>query len=285
MIFLLILLLLFYAAYVNQTTYINYFLAFCFLISIVSLIYTIISSTTIKIDAKLDKDVCYKYGTKKIFFTSSSFLHPTIYVKVILFNKQLHKKQGVYTVKVKTDGCTYLLPAEECGDIDVIINTYTLKGFLGIFRIRRKFYRRFNYKVYPKIKEFNKDDIKELLLSNDGEPINRKGEDYQEIYEIRPIRPGDNLRYVHPSLSAKFDQYMIKDGSKTLRKLILYEFNNIERFTQVTNELGKIRAIFNEVCKDNNNYFCVKFKYNWYIILNDRSLFGLFDLIYKEYIK
>lgn len=285
MIFLSLLLLLVFAAYNNQTTYINYLLIVCALLGTISIIYTIISSFFVNIDAEIDKEICYKNGEKKIVFTSSSFLHPRIVTKAVLVNKQLHKKMGSYYIDVKTDGCIFSFPAEECGDIEVIFNSYYLKGFFGLFQIRKSFKRKYVFKVYPKPSEFNKEDIKELVLSGDGEPINKRGGDFQELFEIRPIQPGDNLRYIHPSLSAKFGEYMIKVGSDTQRRLLLYSIKNTDDFSDVVLELRKISAIYNEVCKDQNNYFCVEFNYNWYIVLNDRSLFGLFDLVYKEYIK
>lgn len=285
MMYLLIVSLLIYAAYNNQTTYINNLLLLCFLLGIVSILCTIITSFTIKLDLQIDKEICYKNQGKKITFTSSPFLHPTVVVKVTLYNKQLKRKQGSYYINVKTDGAEYYLPTEECGDYEMYIKKYTVKGFFGIFRINKKYFFQSNFKVYPKSSSYKKEEIKELLLSGDGEPINKKGGDYQELYEIRPIQPGDNLRYVHPSLSAKFGEYMIKVGSETQRKLLLYEMKDTDAFLVSINDLRKISAMYTDLCKDSNNYFCVKYKNNWYIILNNRSLFGLFDLVYKDFEK
>lgn len=285
MMYLLIVSLLIYAAYNNQTTYINYLLLLCLLLGIISILFTIITSFTIKLDLHIDKEICYKNQGKKITFTSSSFIHPTAVVKVSLYNKQLKRKQGSYYIDVKTDGATYYLPTEECGDYELTTKKYSIKGFFGLFRIKKKFYNHDNFRVYPKPSSFTKDDIKELILTGDGEPINKKGGDYQELYEIRPIQPGDNLRYVHPSLSAKFGEYMVKVGSETQRKLMLYEMKETKDFYESINDLRKISAMYEELCKDYNNYFCVKFKNNWYIILNNRALFGLFDLVYEEFEK
>lgn len=284
MIFIIIVSFFLYAAYNNQTTQINYILIFCLIIGVLSIIYTVIISFFVELEAEIDKGICFKNDNKKIFFTTNSFLHPTIIVKTVLYNRQYKRKLDTYYIKVKNDISEYDLVAEECGDNDVIIKSYVIKGFFGIFAIRKKFRRTFSFKTYPKPSKFNENDIKELVLSGDGEPINKKGGDYQELYEIRPIQPGDNLRFVHPALSAKFDEYMIKVGSETQRKLLLYELKDNKHFDDAILELKRISAIFNEVCKDNSNYYCVKYKNNWYIILNKRSLYGLFDLIYKEYL-
>lgn len=285
MMYLLIVFLLIYAAYNNQTTYINYLLLLCLFIGVFSILYAIITSLTFKLDFHVDKEVCYKNQGKKITFISTPLLHPTVVVKVSLYNKQLKKKQGSYYVNVKTDGAVYYLPTEECGDYDMVIKNYSVKGFFGLFRIKKKYDKRDNFRVYPKPSEYKKEDIKELILSGDGEPINKKGGDFQELYEIRPIQPGDNLRYVHPSLSAKFGEYMIKVGSETQRKLLLYEMKETTDFMEAIKDLRKISAMYKDLCEDYNSYFCVKYKNNWYIILNNRSLFGLFDLVYKDFEK
>lgn len=285
MIFIIIVFIFLYAAYNNQTTQINYFLIFCLIVSLISIIYTIIVSFFINLDVQIDKKICYKNDNKYIFFKSSSFLHPAITVKTVLYNKQYKRKLGTYHFKIKNDISKCHLAAEECGDLEVIINSYVIKGFFGIFRLRKKFKRRYSFKAYPKPGKYNKSDIKELVLTGDGEPINKKGGDYQELYEIRPIQPGDNLRFVHPALSAKFGEYMIKVGSETQRKLLLYEIKEEKQFDDIVFELKKVSAMFNDICMEQNNYFCVKYKNNWYIILNERSLYGLFDLIYKEYLK
>lgn len=283
--FLLIVSLLIYAAYYNQTTYINYLLAFCIILSIISIICSLIAYFTTNIDVEIDKDICLLHGDKKIHFTSFSFLHPSIIVKARLYNRQLKKKQGTYYINVKTDGCIYNLPTDTYGDIDVVINSYTLKGFLGLIRIRKRFKKSLNYKVYPRAGKYEKSDIKELVLTGDGEPINKKGGDYQELFEVRPIQPGDDLRHIHPSLSAKYDEYMIKVGSESQRNLILYDLKKNESFEDMIFELKKISAIFNDVCRDSKYYFYVKYKYNWYIVVNERSLYGLFDLVYEDYVK
>lgn len=285
MIFLLIVSLLIYAAYSNQTTYINYLLAFCIVLSIISIICSLIAYFTTHIDVEIDKDICLINGDKNLFFYSSSFLHPSIIVKARLYNKQLKKKQGVYYINVKTDGCVYNLPTDVYGDIDVMINSYTLKGFLGLIRIKKRFKKHLSYKVYPRAGKYEKSDVKELIITGEGEPINKKGGDYQELFEVRPIQPGDDLRHIHSSLSAKYGEYMIKVGSESQRNLILYDLEKKEAFEDMIFELKKISAIFDDTCKDNKYYFYVKYKYNWYIVINERSLYGLFDLVYEDYIE
>lgn len=289
MIYFLILVLLFVASYINQTSFINYLLVLYLLSGLLSFIYSIYVSIATKIDINISKDICKEKSEHTIFINISNVLfHPQINITFSLYHKQLKTKIANYTIKCFSDENTYYIPIEKCGDYIIKVKKIRVKGlfnFIYIPKIKNKQLKQeIELKVYPKASKYSQEDIKKLKLNGDGEPINKRGNDFQELYEIRPLEYGDDLRYIHASLSAKFNQYMIKVGSETERNFIIFEAPFKEDFMAEIIELRKLIAIYDDCIKDSSIYFCVKYNFNWFVILNTRSLLGFIDHVYERYI-
>ena len=285
MIYLLIVSFLIYIAYYNQSNYLNFILTFCLVMGIVSILYTIIVALFIRLDVKAEAVPCYKGGSKRIIIKNNLFFSPALNIKTTVYNKHFSKKIGHYSYRVDSSDLACSIPANECGDIEVRVDSFVIKSPFELFKMTRHTKYRPVYRVYPSPSSFKDEEVKKITIKGEGEPVNLPGGDYQEIYEIRPIQEGDNLRYIHPALSAKYDQYMIKVGSESQRKIATYEIEEQKSFIDVIPQLEKVYAIYNEYSKTLEYQFFVKYKFDYYNICDNTSLISLFDLVYEGYLK
>lgn len=285
MIYFFIILVLLLVSYFNNNIYINYLLAFCYLSAIVSFIYTIYIYIKLKVDIDVVSEYTNERDNIKVIVDSCNMpFRSTIVGVFTLYNKQLNQVEGKYYRTFKSDEDIIYIPVSNCGDLEVRINKIGVSSLFGIITLYKKYNKTYDIKVYPRPISEIEYDSKHILIKNNGQPANLKGEDYSEIYEIRPFRDGDDLRHIHPALSQKFDQYMIKVGSDNQSDLLLYEMPNQNSFYGVIKELRKISQIYKDNCDDITKYFCIKYKYTWHIILNKRSLYGFYDMVYGDYL-
>ena len=285
MIYLTILILLVYIGYYNQSVYLNYTLAFCILLGLLSIIYTIIISFFIDIAISTDNEICFRNDKKRISLINKLELCPSIVVQIIIYNKHLNKIIEKKKIKLNDKKLLYELSSLECGDIEVTIDKIIIKGIFGLLRVHKKINNKLIYRVYPKATFYTEEDIKKTMIIGEGEPINKTGSDYQEIYEIRPFQTGDDLRYIHPALSNKFNNYMVKVGSETRRSIATYKLVKENSFIEIVRKLEVINAIYRDLSNKNEYIFFVQYEQDYYNISDIKALISLFDLVYQEYIK
>ena len=285
MIFFFITLVLLFISYFNNNIYISYLLTFCIICALLSIVYSLYMFFKLKIDLDVVSEYTSERDEIKVVVDKCNMVNrPTIIGVFTLYNRQLKRKEEKYYISFKNDEDTIYIPVSNCGDLEVTINSIGISGLFGLFILFKKYNKKFDIKVYPRPVSEIEYESKRILIKNNGQPANIKGDDYSEIYEIRPFRDGDDLRHIHPALSQKFDEYMIKVGSENQSDLLLYEMSETNSFYAVIKELRKVSQIYKDNCDDITKYFCIKYKYNWHIILNKRSLYGFYDMVYGDWI-
>lgn len=283
MIYFFILVALILISYFNDNVYVNYLLLLCILSALFSLLYIIYNYIKIKIDIDVLSEYTSERDDIKVVINNCNLINrPTIIVIFELYNKQLKRVEEKYYMSFKSDEDSIYLPVSNCGDLEVRINKIGISGLFGLLVLFKKYNKKHDIKVYPRPISEIEYKSKHITIKSNGEPTNRKGEDYSEIYEIRPFKEGDDLRHIHPALSQKFDEYMIKVGSENQSDLLLYEMPKTTSFYGVIKELRKVSQIYKDNCDESTKYFCIKYKYSWHIILNKRSLYGFYDMVYGD---
>lgn len=101
---------------------------------------------------------------------------------------------------------------------------------LGLFTIRRKYYKNNTILVYPRIVPLDSQYNGVYSLIADMPTRNSSaGEDYSSVRDLRGARNGDSLRRVHWKLSAKKNELIIKQYEPSVRNscLILLDMSSV----------------------------------------------------------
>ena len=279
-----LLILLFALKFNYQTVYLDYLIAFVLLISLVSLGICLVVKKLLILDIDAD-DRWFKEGDSiklKMMIDSPSF-HTDIIPIVELKCLQTSETQ------------TQILPCEDSGTVfefrDLKPGTMVLSvekvrvsGFFGLVKLYKKlgFEKQFN--VYPKKAPVNYRYVRKTFIPGEGEILNAKGDDYTEIFEVRPIQEGDDLKHAHRALSAKYDEYIIKVGSDSRKALYTYYLGDCEEFSVMLDLLGQVVELREKMIKDEGAYITAIYKGVQKELVFDSQLYELIDEVYRDYI-
>ena len=279
-----LLILLFALKFNYQTVYLDYLISFVLLISLVSLGICLVVKKLLILDIDAD-DRWFKEGDSiklKMMIDSPSF-HTDIIPIVELKCLQTSETQ------------TQILPCEDSGTVfefrDLKPGTMVLSvekvrvsGFFGLVKLYKKlgFEKQFN--VYPKKAPVNYRYVRKTFIPGEGEILNAKGDDYTEIFEVRPIQEGDDLKHAHRALSAKYDEYIIKVGSDSRKALYTYYLGDGEEFSVMLDLLGQVAELREKMIKDEGAYITAIYKGVQKELVFDSQLYELIDEVYRDYI-
>jgi uncharacterized protein (DUF58 family) len=279
-----LLILLFALKFNYQTVYLDYLISFVLLISLVSLGICLVVKKLLILDIDAD-DRWFKEGDSiklKMMIDSPSF-HTDIIPIVELKCLQTSETQ------------TQILPCEDSGTVfefrDLKPGTMVLSvekvrvsGFFGLVKLYKKlgFEKQFN--VYPKKAPVNYRYVRKTFIPGEGEILNAKGDDYTEIFEVRPIQEGDDLKHAHRALSAKYDEYIIKVGSDSRKSLYTYYLGDGEEFSVMLDLLGQVVELREKMIKDEGAYITAIYKGVQKELVFDSQLYELIDEVYRDYI-
>ena len=205
-----LLILLFALKFNYQTVYLDYLISFVLLISLVSLGICLVVKKLLILDIDAD-DRWFKEGDSiklKMMIDSPSF-HTDIIPIVELKCLQTSETQ-TQVLPCEDSGTVFEFRDLKPGTMVLSVEKVRVSGFFGLVKLYKKlgFEKQFN--VYPKKAPVNYRYVRKTFIPGEGEILNAKGDDYTEIFEVRPIQEGDDLKHAHRALSAKYDEYIIK---------------------------------------------------------------------------
>lgn len=170
------------------------------------------------------------------------------------------------------------------GTYQIRLKKVIVKDFFGIIKCKVKGLPKdpIVFNVYPapqiiRVNELEKEDFYSNL------PKNKKGNDYSEIYALKEYQEGDSFHYIHHALSAKYDNYIIKEGSDNMDPIYIYRFDRPRNFSELVIILQKIYYMFLVLIKRHQAFFVQEGNQRIYIE-NIDNVYQLYDTYYKEYI-
>ena len=170
------------------------------------------------------------------------------------------------------------------GTIEVSVPYAEVFGLFRILRLRKRsaFTARFN--VYPQ-PGLNPDrHVRMSYIPGGDEILNAKGDDYSEIYDVRPLQEGDDLRHVHRQLSAKYDEYIVKVGSDSRRPVYNYHIDEGLTFDEMSERIAQMITLRQSLDKEEGSFMAAQYKGRLFEIAFDSQLYGLADMIYEDYL-
>lgn len=174
--------------------------------------------------------------------------------------------------------------AEETGTIELSIPYVEVFGMFGVLRLKRRraFSTRIN--VYPNAGPSPDRYVRLSHVPGGGETQNNKGDDYSDIYDVRPLQEGDDLRYVHRQLSAKYDEYIIKVGSDSRRHVYNYYVENGLDFPEMSVRVAQMITLRRTLDREEGAMMAATYRNRTFVIGTDSQLYELADRIYEDYL-
>lgn len=178
--------------------------------------------------------------------------------------------------------CELSFSGSRTGTIKVTVPYVEIYGVFGIFCLRKRdvFEKRIN--IYPNAGPSPDRHVRLSYIHGGGEIQNAKGDDYSEIYEVRPMQEGDDLRHVHRQLSAKYDEYIIKVGSDSRRPVYSYFVDEGRAFPEMSDSVAQMITLKKNVEREEGAVMAAAYRGKYHQIAFDHQLYALADLIYED---
>ena len=279
-----LLILLFALKFNYQVTYLDYLIGFVLLISLVSLGLCIYIKKALVLEIEAD-DRWYKEGESiklKMMIDAPSF-HTEIAPVVELKNLQTGEvlKEGS---PCEDSGSNYEFKDLKPGTQRLSVEKVVISGLFGLLKLSKKVGYEKVFNVYPKKEPVNYRYVRKSFIPGEGETLNAKGDDYTEIFEVRPLQEGDDLKHVHRALSAKYDEYIVKVGSDSRKSYYTFYLNEGENFEVMVNFLGQLEELREKTVKDEGAFISAVYKGTERELVFDSQVYALIDDVYKDYI-
>ncbi len=191
---------------------------------------TIIKITDFPVNAGREADILFKIAIKNPSFYPMGDMKIKMNVKNMFYGNEKEYILNVPDVPFKTNEITWKFKSLYCGCITVDITEVEVRDFLGMARKKFPYHEQKTLIILPVSKEASID--MQALSPGDGDESEvqyKKGTDVSDISEIRPYEPGDSLQSVHWKLTARYDDWMVKEYSMPFTNrlcLVLELYNN-----------------------------------------------------------
>ena len=279
-----LLILLFALKFNYQTVYLDYLIAFVLLISLVSLAICLFVRKFLILDIEAD-DRWFKEGDPvklRMRIDAPSFhtdIVPIVELRCLQTGETVTK-----AYPCEESGTVFEFRDLKPGTMALRVEKVMISGLFGLVKLYKKigFEKQFN--VYPKKAPVNFRYVRKTFVPGEGEVLNAKGDDYTEIYEVRPLQEGDDLKHAHRALSAKYDEYIIKVGSDSRKALYTYYLGDGEEFSVMLDLLGQAAELREKMIKDEGAYISTVYKGVCKELVFDSQYYELVDEVYRDYI-
>lgn len=114
---------------------------------------------------------------------------------------------------------TFHLESEYCGMVEVHIEKLKVSDFFRLFSLTKKCRENVLLPVFPEIYPVTFEvgrNIRDFIGESDVFSKDKSGDDPSEVFDVRPFRPGDRMQQIHWKLTARSDDFMVKEFSRPL---------------------------------------------------------------------
>lgn len=185
---------------------------------------------TLQIDQQFDVMTIHQGDSMNIqYFAKSKLIYPILELKIDVINLQTGNTYSIEPPKISYDEGFVRLNYRfnEAGTIRFTLKEVRCKDFLHIAHFRKKMNLTFKLNVYPSPARITRNDVETQEVLNDGETSDQKGLDYAEIFGFHDYVYGEDIRHIHHKLSAKYDKWIMKEGSYTSKPIYIYHLKKI----------------------------------------------------------
>lgn len=150
--------------------------------------------------------------------------------RVMNHNQCLIQRQ----ITIEDDQSIDIISLPHCGYYTIEVTDIQCFDIFQCFCHKRRLNKKIHFYVFPSFIHVNallKDNERYHIESDQYSPY-VKGDDYAEVFDIRPYRETDSLKHIHWKVSMKKNELYVKEGSQPIiKKLLLaieFRHNNYE---------------------------------------------------------
>ncbi len=281
---LVITLILFLCKFHEAKPYLNYLIALCLLLMVASLF--LIAYVCLRLTISLEEenrkihegeDYAFSLVLEKPLF--HGLLRPHISIKNL--SQDNGKSEEIRDCRQKET--LIVLKGLEAGTNRIRISRMDVYGFFALFFFPLRTYLLKKVNIYPKPDSNIRPYLQEKRVADEGDVLMQKGDNYHELSGLRPFQDGDNLRYMHKAQSARLDDVIIKEGSRTDKVYFTFVFPQKESFGEMKEALGASYALARDVIGNNSYGFSAVYRQREYLIYNWQQFYEMMDRIYADY--
>ncbi|MBR0130771.1 MAG: DUF58 domain-containing protein [Firmicutes bacterium] len=278
------LILLFILKFNSPAAYIDYLIGLLLMLCFASAVFTL--WVRINLHVQADSQVKYIHEGDDINITVR-ILAPDFFSKMRAVVELSNLQRGEHQTekRIITEPRTELhFSGMHTGTIELRVKYVEVFGAFGVLRLWRRNVFETRINVYPNAGPAPDRFVRMSYAQGSGETQNAKGDDYTEIFELRPFREGDQLRHIHRQLSAKYDEYIVKVGSDSRRKIYNYYIENGLDFPEMSARIAQMFTLLSTLEKEDGSLMAAAYRSRFYAIVSMSQLYGLADRIYEDYL-
>jgi len=276
--------LLFILKFNSPAVYIDYLIGFVLVLCIASVAFTV--WVWLNIHLEVDTQTRFVHEGDELNVTVR-VVYPDFYGKLRAAVELRNLQRGAKVIEKRglTEHRSELsFSGLKTGTIELSVPYVEVFGIFGIFRLKKRNVFDVRINVYPCAGLSPDRYVRMSYISGGGEIQNAKGDDYSEIYEVRPLQEGDDLRHIHRQLSAKYDEYIVKVGSDSRRPVYSYYVEEGLDFPEMSDRIAQMITLKQSVDKEEGALMGAVYKGRPYEIVFDSQLYDLADVIYKDFL-
>ncbi|MDD2980846.1 MAG: DUF58 domain-containing protein [Hespellia sp.] len=158
----------------------------------------------------------------------------------------------------KNTSVWYTYVPQDCGSMEISVESLQIYDFLGLFSWRHRVSRSGRVGIWPKYEtvplEISR-GTREFQADSEEYSTEKSGDDSSEIFQIRPYQESDSIHNIHWKLSAREEELLVKESSFPLGCVVLlwFDFSEIGRnekeFGQMLEAVGSLSmTLIEEKC-------------------------------------
>lgn len=262
----LIILLITSLLYVFYVGYLSYFLFIVVLVlPCISLLLLILGMMRFQVQLKFDQEQYEKNEKVQIQIQSRTRLFPLAQIDAKLsihnvFSGENFQEDVRFTSEYGYSEVVLPLKLRHCGKIECRIEQCKIRDALGIFRFSKKL--SLQNAIYCMPEASVKQEFQMENSQDKAEQYSevRAGNDLHETFDVHPYRPGDSLHRIHWKLSAKVDEWMVREGSMLLQENAKVIFSLYGDPTQGEAILAHVYGFSQQCLKQGHSFEIIRYE-------------------------
>ncbi|MFV0496883.1 MAG: DUF58 domain-containing protein [Candidatus Fimivivens sp.] len=150
-------------------------------------------------------------------------LRCTLLLRNLLTEEETEQAVSLPVLPMCQREVTFRIKSQHCGQVAVTFKRVVAVDFFGVTRYPLKFETEADTIIMPNTFPMRILPVTDSACpeENDAYEPDRRGDDVNEVHQIRGYVPGDSVRQIHWKLTGKFDHLMVKQAGQPMKHSLL----------------------------------------------------------------
>lgn len=168
------------------------------------------------------------------FHIQNRCVFPLTHLRIgILYKNKIGIGQNRQWICTYVDGncdahITVYVESRYCGLVQIHADKVWTGGYFHLFSFRKKCDYTMEIPVFPHLYLLNieiNSKIRDFIGESDVYSKHKSGDDPSEVFDVRSYRPGDRMQRIHWKLTARSDEFIVKEFSRPVAYPVVVFFN------------------------------------------------------------